>query len=225
MLLKNRIFLLLILIIFSISTSASARDTITFRCQEDIIPNVGRTIGADSSSITINTVKFYVQHLRLIRNHEIVWTAPSTYLVDLSDVNSEDISMDTEIKEGDSLCFILGIDSMTCVGGVNGGELDPARAMYWTWQSGYINMKIEGNSPLSNARNHELQFHIGGYKYPYATAREVRLVVPEKSTREVVFSLNNLFNGIDLSTVDHIMSPGEKASTIASKAAAAFLMN
>jgi hypothetical protein len=224
MFLKSRFFSVLLFYFFSFSLQTIGKDTIYFRCKEDYTPEAGRIVGSGSKAMTISTVKFYVQHLSVIRKEAIIWTAPSAYLVDLSEVNNQSIDISADIKEGDTLFFLLGIDSTTCVGGVKGNELDPSHAMYWAWQSGYINMKIEGTSPLSNARNNEIQFHVGGYKYPYATAKELRLAVPDKSTHEVVLSLENLLNGIDISTLDHVMSPGENAFMLAEKAAAAFMI-
>ena len=56
------------------------------------------------------------------------------------------------------LKFQLGIDSLTNVSGAMGGDLDPTKGMYWTWQSGYINMKIEGKSNSCKTRKNQFQF-------------------------------------------------------------------
>ena len=77
----------------------------------------------------------------------------------------------------DKIKFNLGIDSLTNVSGVMGGDLDPTKGMYWTWQSGYINFKMEGSSAVCPTRNHEFQFHIGGYQDPFYAMQTLELEV------------------------------------------------
>ena len=73
--------------------------------------------------------------------------------------------------------FQIGIDSLTNVSGDLDGDLDPALGMYWAWNSGYINMKLEGKSSSCKSVKKEFQFHIGviattkclaGSKFSYA---------------------------------------------------------
>jgi hypothetical protein len=68
--------------------------------------------------------------------------------------------------------FTVGIDSLKSVSSIaeRTGVLDPAAAasgMYWTWNSGYIFMKIEGTSPqapLNSFTNERtVQYHTGGF--------------------------------------------------------------
>jgi hypothetical protein len=40
--------------------------------------------------------------------------------------------------------FNIGVDSAKSVSGVFGGDLDPVNGMYWAWNSGYIDAKLEG---------------------------------------------------------------------------------
>ncbi|MBI1268443.1 MAG: hypothetical protein GC193_13535 [Cryomorphaceae bacterium] len=69
----------------------------------------------------------------------------------------------------------LGIDSTTNVSGALGGVLDPSLGMYWSWQSGYINAKLEGVFWKDGLRS-EFQFHLGGYANPFNSFREIKLV-------------------------------------------------
>jgi hypothetical protein len=47
--------------------------------------------------------------------------------------------------EFDAIQFNLGLDSLTNVSGALGGDLDPTKGMYWTWQNGYVNFKLQGS--------------------------------------------------------------------------------
>jgi hypothetical protein len=48
--------------------------------------------------------------------------------------------------------------------------------MFWTWNSGYIFLKMEGTS--SSAPSNDLTFHIGGFKAPNNTIRTVTRTFP-----------------------------------------------
>jgi hypothetical protein len=62
------------------------------------------------------------------------------------------------------------------------GELDPMKGMFWTWNSGYIFAKLEGQSDSSHAPAHYFTYHIGGYKHIENAIRTVQLVIPKSST-------------------------------------------
>jgi hypothetical protein len=38
--------------------------------------------------------------------------------------------------------------------------------MFWTWNSGYVMQKLEGQSPQSKAINQKIEYHLGGYSGP-----------------------------------------------------------
>jgi hypothetical protein len=96
-----------------------------------------------------------------------------------------------------------------------GDDLDPVNGMYWAWQSGYINFKLEGKSKICNTRNNVFQFHIGGYMHPNATVQTVFLNVKNPNKTEINIDIEKFLNAIDLRTTNEIMSPGEKAATLA----------
>ena len=120
-------------------------------------------------------------------------------------------------KQIKRVVFSLGIDSTACVSGALSGDLDPTKGMYWAWQSGYINFKIEGKSSSCKTRNNAFQFHVGGYLKPNYAIRTIELNT-KNSNFEVVIDLAQLFNQIKLSEINSIMIPGSKASDIADKA-------
>ena len=90
----------------------------------------------------------------------------------------------------DQLAFDIGIDSITNVSGAMGGDLDPTKGMYWTWQSGYINFKLEGTSPDCPARKNEFQFHLGGYAYPNASVQKIALTATGQGNINVQMNLD-----------------------------------
>jgi len=91
--------------------------------------------------------------------------------------------------------------------------------MYWAWQSGFINMKIEGKSANCKTRKNIFQFHIGGYLKPNYAMRKIEIPIMKSQTTvnkiSINFDLAKLFNDIDLSKINTIVVPGEEAMRIA----------
>ena len=118
--------------------------------------------------------------------------------------------------------FLLGVDSLTNVSGAFGGDLDPIKGMYWAWNSGYINLKLEGTSPGSPYPSHGFELHLGGYLPPNATAQ--RVVLPEPGSEGVVVRVDilPLLEAADVRTKCNVMSPGDAAVRLSRVAATMF---
>lgn len=168
---------------------------------------------AAGESIQFTSLRFYLSQVALLQGEVIVWQETDSYhLIDLSDSNSLKLALD--LPPGlvyDSLSVQLGIDSLTHELGVFGGELDPVKGMYWTWQSGYINVKLEGSSPLCPTRKNQFTYHLGGYQAPFATAQRICLSVAPNQAIGIVVDLEPFFQALDLTTQHTLMSPGPKA--------------
>lgn len=50
------------------------------------------------------------------------------------------------------ITFSLGVDSLKQAKPLYSGDLNPLKYMYWTWQSGYIQLKAEGKIHKPNGR-------------------------------------------------------------------------
>ena len=103
-----------------------------------------------------------------------------------------------------------------------GGDLDPTKGMYWTWQNGYINFKIEGKSNLSIAKNKEFVFHLGGYQNSFSTLQTIQLPVQYLSISPINIAIDKWINEIDLNKQNHIMSPSKEAVLLANKLSTIF---
>jgi len=142
------------------------------------------------------------------------------HLIDLS----KELSLQINEKKSfdfDKVKFNIGVDSLTNVSGIFEGDLDPANGMYWTWQSGYINFKLEGTSSLCPSRKNKFYWHIGGYSPPFNTLRQVAL----KTNEKVNIQLGELFEEIDVSVKYQVMSPNDNAVQIADKLPSLFKSN
>lgn len=75
--------------------------------------------------------------------------------------------------------FTLGVDAARNHAGAQTGALDPVRGMFWTWNSGYVFLKLEGQSPASPAPDHAYEYHLGSD----ALARRIVLPLGAKPLR------------------------------------------
>lgn len=177
----------------------------------------------DASQLRIEVLRFYLSNVQLLKNAKVVLQEGIAHLVDAANKNSLHISLDNkENIEYDELKFNLGIDSVTNVSGALGGDLDPTKGMYWTWQSGYINFKLEGSSPYCKTRNNEFQFHLGGYQRPNDCLQT--LSYPINNSKLIMLHLNvqKILSQIDLAKINHVMSPGEETVRLSKIVAKAF---
>ncbi|MCF8277566.1 MAG: hypothetical protein K9J17_12605 [Flavobacteriales bacterium] len=178
-------------------------------------------VTADSTTVAVSILRFYVSHVQLLNGEEVVWLESDSYhLVDAADSASLQIVLPSGVK-ADGLSFLLGSDSLANVSGAMGGDLDPSRGMYWAWNSGYINFKLEGTSPICTSRNNEFQFHLGGYAYPNATVQQVKLELSDASVT-VLVDVAQLLETVDLKALSMVMSPGAEAVALSKQAATIF---
>jgi len=178
----------------------------------------------EGDSLSIETFRFYISAIELYSGNELQWKEPASYhLVDASVPSSQKMSLSIPSKiVFNSIRFRLGIDSATNVSGVMGGDLDPSKGMYWTWQSGYINFKLEGKNKRCATRHNEFQFHLGGYMSPHASSQEVTLSTGATSSLNIVADIAQFLSGIDIARQNSIMIPGADAVTLSRRAASMF---
>ena len=167
----------------------------------------------ENDTISISKLKFYVSNIEFFNENKSVFSEKNSFhLIDVE----EEKTLNINLQLPDSLCFThlklnIGIDSITQVSGAMGGDLDPTNGMYWTWQSGYINFKLEGKSTRCKARKNEFQFHIGGYASPFNSLQTRLFLAKENENLELEFDIFEFLKNIDLEKIHHIMSPSLEA--------------
>lgn len=182
-------------------------------------------ISASKDTLAIGTFKCYISNIKLhYDDHSVFIQKDSYHLLDSDFPNSFQIPITKkENRIISKITFDFGIDSLTNTVGAMTGDLDPVKGMYWTWQSGYINMKIEGNSPSCNTRKKEFQFHIGGYLNPNYALRKVEYKVHKMdSDIHIGIDLYPFFSHLKLNEINSVMIPGEDAMKLADYAAKMF---
>lgn len=129
--------------------------------------------------ITITRFKYYISHIS-INEKEL---SPNTFLINEADSASKIIVFTTGITSPQTLSFVMGVDSLLNICGVQTGALDPLNGLFWTWNSGYIFAKMEGKSDSSHAPAHSVNWDVGGFRTPYNASRKIQLTIPINITR------------------------------------------
>jgi hypothetical protein len=162
---------------------------------------------ANGDAFTVTMFKYYISNIKLQKADGSEYVQPeSYYLIDEEEASSKVITLDS-IPTGDytGITFTIGVDSTRNVSGAQTGALDPLHGMFWTWNSGYIYVKMEGYSPQS--ANGGLVFHIGGFKSPNNCIRSVspemegkKFSIKTTSTPEVHFKADmaEMFKGTNV---------------------------
>jgi hypothetical protein len=138
-----------------------------------------------SQSFHITKFKYYISNITLEKESGNPNKSKEVFLINEEEASSKKISI-SKIKNGEYsyINFILGVDSLRNCFGAQSGALDPIQAMFWTWNTGYIFLKLEGKSSSSTAPGKIFEYHIGGYKEPVNSIQSIRL----KLNKPLVFS-------------------------------------
>lgn len=152
----------------------------------DLKLNIGTYINGSGESFTISTLDYFISNIVLERTDGTKYVVPkddSYFLIKEEDEDTHEIELDN-VPAGDynSFTFTIGIDSLKNTAPVEErtGVLDPAGAangMYWTWNSGYIFLKMEGTSPVSTTPDQKIYYHVGGFGgYSSPTLNNIKTV-------------------------------------------------
>jgi hypothetical protein len=127
---------------------------------------------AAGESFTVTKFNYFVSNIRLRKEDGREFAVPqdsSYFLVQEDKPASQTISL-SNIPAGNytGISFVVGVDSLRSLADISQrtGVLDPGLndGMYWEWNSGYIFMKLEGQSAVAPAaQNNAFFFHIGGF--------------------------------------------------------------
>lgn len=153
---------------------------------------------AFGDEVKFSTFNYFISNIVLVKTDGTEYTVPkddSYFLCKHEDAASRLITLNN-VPAGDysGLRFVLGIDSAKSVSpiGERTGVLDPAsgaNGMYWSWNAGYIFVKVEGTSPQApvdpGSGENIFQYHtglFGGFDSPTINnLKTVKLTVPDEA--------------------------------------------
>ncbi len=174
-------------------------------------------ISKNKDTLKITQLKFYVSDFQVLFEDKTTFTDKTSHLIDFEKPNSTIFPISKNNKKKIiGVNFFIGVDSLASVSGALPGDLDPSNGMYWAWQSGYINMKIEGTSSSCKTRKNSFNFHIGGYLQPYYALRKIEIPINKLQNQvNLTLDLEKFFSEINLKETNSIMIPGSKAMELA----------
>lgn len=164
------------------------------------------------NGLSINKLRFYLGTYPANSAGES-GPAVEYHLVDMAETNTVNISVETD-NNSRSVRLLLGTDSLANVSGLMDGPLDPINGMYWAWQSGYINFKLEGVSDKCSTFRHEYQYHIGGYTEPFTTCQKLQFELPENGKLKLGIDISRFMEIQTVLENCNMMRPGEEAAMI-----------
>ena len=180
-------------------------------------------------NFSVTALKFFVSDFRVVLVNGTEIKSNDCWLIDLDEKASlqriMSISGNPAIR---SVYFKVGVLVEANTAGALSGDLDPSSGMYWSWQSGYINFKIEGTSPVCKTHDNEFSFHLDGYKPNEQTARQIDLhyLYPNTSGKIVLnIDVSKLLENIDLSNKSTVNIPGAEAMQMADLITKKFMLS
>jgi len=139
---------------------------------------------ASNEQFTISKFNYYVSNVKLQKADGTEYVQPeSYYLVQASDAESQHLHLkDIAVGDYTGISFVVGVDSTRNVSGAQTGALDANNNMFWTWNTGYIFFKMEGNLLASSDYPAKpFLMHVGGFAKPYNAIRTVKLTFPSSN--------------------------------------------
>ena len=176
-------------------------------------------------TLNFSKLKYYVSNVKFKKADGTYFVHPESYfLVDLSNASSTSLAIsDVPVADYTEMSYTLGVDSVRNCSGAQTGALDPVNTMFWSWNSGYIATKAEGNYMKNNVST-PFVFHLGGFKGAtnVVTTKTIsfsanNLTVTKDKASKVKITVNpgTLFHTTSVKTLDMIHMPGADAVSMA----------
>ena len=203
---------------------------------EKLILDDKQYVTANSDTVSISTFRFYISQIQFVFDDGSTYEEPnSVHLLDAE--KEESLSFDFKNVSDKPIRFVtynIGVDSLANVSGALTGALDPILGMYWAWNTGYINAKMEGKSSSCKTKKNVFEFHIGGYLSPFCALRRVKLpcvfpLTPRGGTVGtgefvVEVDVSQWFTHIKLAETNSVLLPNKMAMSVADDYAQMFRM-
>ena len=203
---------------------------VSFKNMVDTLPLIfGNTYkNPNGDTMTINMFKYYISNVVLTKADGSKYTEAESYHL-INHGNASTLSFtSSNIPAGTykSISYIIGVDSTRNVSGAQDGDLKQSLGMFWNWNTGYIMLKLEGNSPQAGSTGKTISFHIGGFSGANNVLKKVTinfaqdLVIASNKNPELKLktNVNEMFkspNLINFQTTYGIMIEGAPAVMIA----------
>jgi len=228
----KKILLLIIIIFLSLHSIAQQKITLSFKnvVADKLLNTDSNYTNQFGETFKVRNFKYYISNIVLkdaVSNRSQLIN--DYFLIDEKIDTSKTIVLTTSLQQITGIEFLLGVDSMKNVSGVQTGSLDPENGMFWTWNTGYVMAKLEGSSPAAKTPAHAFSYHIGGYKKEEEAARKISLSFKEavNNTNKIIITADVLkwfsaVHDIKIADIAFCHEPGKLAMQLADNYATMF---
>jgi hypothetical protein len=188
-------------------------------------------LNANADTFSVSKFNYFISNVVITKSDNTLYTENESYhLIRHASGSTFSLTLtNVPVADYKSISFMIGVDSTRNVSGTQSGDLDPANVsdMFWSWNTGYIFLKLEGSSPKVPSGDKKFQFHIGGYGGVNKTQRSVGLsfVNTPASVKEsgmpvlqIGVNVNEIFANptkVDLKSQYTILNQGANAKMVA----------
>lgn len=166
----------------------------------------------NGSDFEVSKLRFYITNIAIeYSDGTILHEENSYHLIDMDYTKSQTLNLNLPVENIAWIQFLVGTDSLTNVAGILDGDLDPIKGMYWSWNTGYINFKVEGKR-----NGKEFEYHIGGYLPPYQTVQSKRVKI-ESNHLEINVDLARFLLSEIVDKKSNVLVPGPDALNLSKK--------
>lgn len=160
----------------------------------DLQLQTGNYVNGAGEQFKVTKFKYYVSNFILTNANGTTFMVPQDscyFLIDESVPASRTPVLKVPEGEYTKLSFTIGIDSLRNTMDISKrvGVLDPTLAaadMYWSWNSGYIFLKLEGTSSAISTMSSTYQYHAGGFGgYSTPTTNNIKTIALDLTPRGV----------------------------------------
>ncbi|MFM2048848.1 MAG: hypothetical protein RI955_1396 [Bacteroidota bacterium] len=115
-----------------------------------------------ANQYSVTTLKYYVSDIILTKNDASTISINTSTLIDVADASKQNITLNN-IPNGTytNIKLHIGVNNLKNHTGLQEGDLDPMYSMFWTWNTGYIFFKHDGQFIDSLGATKGLSFHLG----------------------------------------------------------------
>jgi hypothetical protein len=158
----------------------------------DLSPTSYITMANDT--IRVSQLSYYVSNIELTSVNGNKVPLEGYFLEDFLPGKPNTITLQN-VPSGNytSISYIVGVDSIANSTGTHTGDLDPSFGMYWTWNTGYVFVRLKGRHSAANSL---FSFDIGGDQNVMRYSHSLLGYKVKKSeiTVSVQFDIAKVFN-------------------------------
>ncbi len=152
---------------------------------------------------SLDLFKYYISHAALVNDAGDTLYLNEHTLIDEFDANRHGFSSNPSIEglgstHFNQMIFYMGVDQPHNTSGDQAGDLDPVYGMIWTWSTGYIFLKHEGQFIGADGSTLPLLYHLGTSKALTAVSLpvDIHLENEKQFQIDVKFDLNKMYSAV-----------------------------